>query len=121
MLPTCAAVLVVEDERENRELIVDHLKSEGFQVYQAGTCQEALTVLQIMPEPALILADLMAPVIDGRSLIAGLRADDRFATLPMVVVSAADGAGAEEGRRIKKPIDLADVVQIVSGLCLRRT
>jgi CheY-like chemotaxis protein len=121
MAPTCVAVLVVEDDTDIRELVVELLETEGFQVYQAKHGEEALGVLRQMPQPALILADLMMPIMDGHSLIAALRADDQFATLPVVVVSAVDSTEPQGYRRIKKPIDLDDLVRIVSEFCLRRS
>ncbi len=96
---SCAAVLVVEDNRDVREAVVELLESEGFQVYQAEHGEQALSVLRQMPQPALILADLMMPVMDGQTLIAALREADQFATLPVVIVSAAD-SGAPEGYRL---------------------
>src|SRR5438128_9832210 len=106
---SCAAILVVEDEPDIRAAVVEFLAAEGFQVWQAGNGQEALETLPRMPQPTLILADLMMPVMDGRALIAALRADDRFATLPIVILSAASGPGALGQRFLKKPIDLDDL------------
>jgi|SRR5882672_5613643 len=118
---TCAGVLVVEDEQDIREVVVEFLKSEGFQVYSAENGQEAIAVLRTMPQPALILADMMMPVMDGPALIAALRNDDLFASLPVVIVSASDHAAPEGYRRVKKPIDLEDLLRIVSEFCLRPT
>src|ERR1041385_4461083 len=115
--PKCTAVLVVEDQSDLRELVVEILQEEGFRVYEATNGLEALNVLRGMPQPALILADLMMPVMDGPSLIAALRHDDQFATLPVVIVSALDAQLPEGYRLVKKPIDLDDLMQIVSELC----
>jgi two-component system chemotaxis response regulator CheY len=118
---TCLAVLVVEDDADIREVVVRVLEDDGFQVYQAENGKRALEVLMDMPHPSLILADLMMPVMDGWSLIAALRQDDRLATLPVVIVSALDQSLPEGYRRVKKPIDLDDLVRIVGELCLRRS
>jgi CheY-like chemotaxis protein len=118
---TCAAVLIVEDDSDIREVLAAFLDDEGFQVYQAANGREALAVLQNMPQPALILADMMMPVMDGPTLIAALREDDQFATLPVIIVSAADVGAPHGNRRIKKPFDLVDLLKIVSEFCLRRT
>jgi len=116
----CLAVLVVEDNADIRELVVDILESEGFQVYQADNGLRALDVLKDMPQPSLVLADLMMPVLDGWRFLRALREDDRFATLPVVVVSAWSASAPRGYRRMKKPIDVSDLVRIVSELCLRR-
>jgi CheY-like chemotaxis protein len=120
-LRRCAAVLVVEDEVDIREAIVAFLEYQGFDVYEAGNGQQALEVLKRIPQPALVLADLMMPVMDGPTLIAALRKDDKFATLPVVIVSAASHVPGMEGyRRIKKPIDLDDLAHMVDEFCSKR-
>jgi CheY-like chemotaxis protein len=116
---TCTAVLVVEDEPDIREIVVEFLLGEGFQVYAAANGQEAITVLHAIAQPALVLADMMMPVMDGPALIAALREDDQFASLPVVVVSASPLA-PEGYRRIKKPFDLNDLLHIVEEFCLRQ-
>jgi len=119
--PKCAAVLVVEDEADIRDAVVAFLEYQGFAVYEADNGQVALDALKRIPQPALVLADLMMPVMDGPSLIAALREDDRFATLPVVIVSAASHVTEMEGyRRLKKPIDLDDLAHIVGELCSKR-
>jgi hypothetical protein len=59
--------------------------------------------------------------MDGWQLIGALSLDDRFATLPVVLVSASTQEAPAGFRRMKKPIDLDDLTKIVSELCLRRT
>jgi CheY-like chemotaxis protein len=115
----CVAVLVVEDEPDIRECVVQFLLMEGFHVYQAGNGLEAIEALRNMPQPALILADLMMPVMDGPSLIAALREDDQFASLPVVIVSASNNE-LSGYRRVKKPVDLDDLRIIVEEFCARR-
>jgi CheY-like chemotaxis protein len=117
----CAAVLVVEDEPDIREAIAEFLRAEGFVVAQAENGREALELLPRMPQPTLILADLMMPLMDGMTLISALRDDDRFVTLPVVIVSAADIAAPLGYRLVKKPMDLDDLARIVAELCDRTT
>jgi len=62
----------------------------------------------------------MMPVMDGWQLIGALSRDDRFATLPVIVVSASNDRSPEGYRQVKKPIDLDDLVKIVGELCQRR-
>ena len=117
----CLAVLVVEDEDDIREVVASALEQEGFQVYQAATGARALELLQQMPHPSLILADLMMPVMNGWELIKALSDDDRLATLPVLVMSAVDQAEPQGYRRIKKPFDIDELIRIVGELCVRRT
>jgi len=118
---TCVAVLIVEDDGDIREAVAEFLEAEGFQVYQATNGEQALGLLRDMPQPALVLADIMMPVMDGPTLIAAMREDDRLATLPVVIVSAADATAPEGYRRVKKPIELDDLLKIVEEFCGRRT
>jgi CheY-like chemotaxis protein len=120
IVATCTAVLIVEDDPEIRDLVATFLESEGFQVFRAENGQDALEQLQSIPEPALILADLMMPVMDGPALIAALRAHDRFATLPVVLVTAQTSQLPKGYRHVKKPIDLDDLARIVGEFCVRR-
>jgi len=117
----CLAVLVVEDDPDIRDLVATELELSGFRVFRAENGAHALEVLKTMPHPSLILADLMMPVMDGWQLIRALSQDDRLATLPVVVVSAAQQGGPRGFRRVKKPIELDDLMKIVSELCDRST
>jgi CheY-like chemotaxis protein len=117
----CLAVIVVEDDSDIREAVATALELEGFHVFQAENGARALEVLRKMPHPSLVLADLMMPVMDGWQLIGALSQDDRLATLPVIVVSANNEKGPQGFRQVKKPIDLDDLVKIVSELCVRRT
>jgi CheY-like chemotaxis protein len=117
----CLAVLVLEDDDDIRETIASALANEGFHVYQAKNGPHALELLTRMPHPALILADLMLPVMSGWDFIKALSENDRLATLPVVVVSAIDHSAPQGFRRVKKALDVDEIVRIVSELCVRRT
>jgi CheY-like chemotaxis protein len=117
----CLAVLVVEDDADIREAVATALDLEGFRVFQADNGAHALELLPSMPHPSLILADLMMPVMNGWQLIGVLSRDDRFATLPVVLVSALDGQAPAGYRQVKKPIDIEDLTKIVGELCIRRS
>jgi len=119
--PGCLAVLVVEDDEDIRDAVVTALEVEGFHVFRAENGAAALEVLKTMPHPSLILADLMMPVMDGWQLIGALSRDDRLATLPVVVVSASTQDTPAGFLRMKKPIDIDDLIKIVGDLCVRRT
>jgi CheY-like chemotaxis protein len=116
---SCAAVLVVEYDSDIREIVAAFLEAEGYLVEQAENGKRALELLPRMAQPTLILADLMMPVMDGFGLVEALRQDDRFATLPVVILSAAE-VSLEGYRLLKKPIDLDHLSQIVNELCGRR-
>lgn len=115
---TLNAVLVVEDNLDIREATVALLREEGHLVFEAENGHEALRVLSDLPEPpCLILLDLMMPVMDGWAFMQNLRETDRLATLPVVVVSAVNGAPAGARRFIKKPVPAEVLLQLVEEFC----
>ncbi len=57
-------VLVIEDDRGVRELMVDILSAEGFQVRTAGDGLEGLLKLQVL-HPAALVLDIMMPDVGG--------------------------------------------------------
>lgn len=80
-------VLIVEDELDIRELVVHHLKREGYQVSAASSGEEALRQVQAAP-PDLVLLDLMMPAMDGLEVCRRLRQDPATAMLPIVMLTA---------------------------------
>jgi phosphate regulon transcriptional regulator PhoB len=80
-------VLIVEDEPDIRELVVHHLKREGYQVSAASSGEEALRQVQAAP-PDLVLLDLMMPAMDGLEVCRRLRQDPATVSLPIVMLTA---------------------------------
>lgn len=58
-------VLILEDEESIRSFIVINLKRNGFDVLEAGDGNEALRLLQSVPDIDIALLDVMVPGIDG--------------------------------------------------------
>lgn len=114
-------VLVVEDNDDLRELFMEILEEAGYRVLGAEHGERALGVLAAVTEPpALVLLDLMMPVMDGRTFLERLGADARWANLPIVVVSAAsDREKALSGARrvVKKPISPESLRSIAAEFC----
>jgi len=80
-------VLIVEDEPDIRELVVHHLKREGYVVSAASSGEEALRQVQAAP-PDLVLLDLMLPAMDGLEVCRRLRQDPATVSLPIVMLTA---------------------------------
>jgi signal transduction histidine kinase/DNA-binding response OmpR family regulator len=81
--------LVVDDKTENRELLRRVLGNEGWRVSEAENGQAALEAVAKDP-PALILLDLMMPVMDGFEFVLEMRRRDPPSEIPIVVVTAKD-------------------------------
>ena len=113
-------ILVVEDDFDIRESLRELLEAEGYRVKTAENGEVALQILSNMRRrPCLLLLDLMMPVMDGWALMGALQDDDVYATIPVVVVSAAGDADAPRraARFIKKPYNLEALLDCVESYC----
>ncbi|SFI69208.1 MULTISPECIES: response regulator transcription factor [unclassified Bacillus (in: firmicutes)] len=77
-------ILVVDDEKEIRDLITIYLKNEGYKVLQAGDGEEGLELLK-KNEVHLIVLDIMMPKIDGIHMCMKVR---EIAEMPIIMLSA---------------------------------
>ncbi len=82
-------ILIVEDEADIRELIRYNMEREGYKVAECASAEEAHAYLK-RTLPDLILLDLMLPGTDGFAFCRAVRADERTAKLPVVMVTARD-------------------------------
>ena len=83
-------VMIVEDEADIQELLRYALEREGYTIIQCESAEETQSVLQKKPIPDLILLDLMLPGMDGYAFCRSLRADERTAKIPVIMVTARD-------------------------------
>ncbi len=109
-------VLVVDDDPEIRLAMTDVLEWEGFAVTCANDGVAALEQLRVGPRPAVIIADLMMPVMNGFELLAALRDSPDWSAIPVVVVSANQGYNAADlGVRslLRKPVGVEGLLSAV--------
>ena len=116
-------VLVVEDDVSIRQSLVELLGDEGYDVVGAANGLEALSLLQQPgPPPAVIVLDVMMPVMDGRTFRQEQLRNPRLADIPVIVLSAyRDVAGLASELRatevIRKPLRLVDLLNVVQRAC----
>src|SRR2546427_3268392 len=79
-------ILVVEDDPDARDEMARVLRSEGYDVAAAGDGEQALAELR-RAAPALILLDLMMPVMDGFEFRVRQMQDPALAGIPVIVLS----------------------------------
>lgn len=109
-------IFVVEDDRGVSEALVEVLSDEGYQVMTAGNGAEALARLREAPTPALIVLDLMMPVMDGYAFRAEQLRTPAIADVPVIVLTAGAAPRATELGHVdilKKPIDLVALLEAV--------
>lgn len=90
-------ILVVEDNLDNRRILVYRLKRIGdFEIIEASNGEEALSIVQTPPPPDLIFMDLKMPVVDGWEATKRIRALEVGRTIPIIALTAQAMAGDEQ-------------------------
>ncbi len=82
-----ATVLVIDDEKDLIELVRYNLEKEGFQVLSALDGEAGLTTAT-RELPDAVVVDLMLPGIDGLEVCGRLRASERTAAIPIIMLTA---------------------------------
>ncbi|MBU5488918.1 response regulator transcription factor [Clostridium sp. MSJ-8] len=78
-------ILIVDDEKEIRDLVEIYLKGEGFKTVKAGDGEEALKILEEEEDVDLIILDLMMPKLNGIEACLKIR-EQR--DMPIIMLSA---------------------------------
>ncbi len=82
-------VLVADDEPHIGRIIQTKLEQGPFRVTLVYDGAEAMRALEQYPDVALVLLDLMMPERTGLEVLAAMRGDPRWATLPCIILTAA--------------------------------
>ena len=108
-------ILVVEDNQDNREMVVKVLKFNGYVVIEAVDGEEAIEKAKA-EAPALILLDIYLPKMDGYEVAKRLKGDTNLRGIPVIALTAhamkgnreqALAAGCDD--YISKPIDIREL------------
>lgn len=100
--PNEGKILVVEDEAVPRRLLVLSLERIGFDVVACDDGPSALAAAQSEPFDAVVL-DIRLPKMHGWDVLAHLREDPRTADLPVLVVTAYEGARSQQLATVTQP------------------
>jgi CheY-like chemotaxis protein len=115
-------VLVVDDHPMNVRLLECTLEIRGIATRVARNAEETIRALE-EELPGVVLMDVQLPGMDGLTLTRKLRADPRYATLPIVAVTAYAMPSDERAARdagctafVPKPIDTTALGDLVLAL-----
>jgi len=89
LLPTGEVLLIVDDDTPTRLLLRGVLSRQGFVVIEASDGMEALALFT-QHHPALVLLDVMMPVLDGFATCVQMRALDQDAGTPLIMLTGAN-------------------------------
>jgi PAS domain S-box-containing protein len=112
-------VLVIDDVHENRQVLLDLLRSLDFDTAEAADGHEALEQVRAL-RPDLVLIDNGMPKPTGSEVTRQLRAEEAFAQVPIIAVSA--GATTQERERylaagatafLAKPVDVPELLNAI--------
>jgi phosphate regulon transcriptional regulator PhoB len=118
-------ILIVEDEHDLIKLLRYNLEKEGFRV--SSTMDGSLAVPEMRRDaPDLVILDLMLPGIDGLEVCRQIRRNDKFASIPILMLTArgeeADRVvGLELGADdyVTKPFSMRELIARVRALMRR--
>jgi CheY-like chemotaxis protein len=120
-------ILIVDDKRDNREILETFLKSHDYTVYSAENGKVALGILEKNPVD-LIISDILMPEIDGYALCKEVKSDKRWADIPFVFYSETFTSRVDEifaiklgaTKFIRKSTDPDEFLDIIQEILQKR-
>jgi DNA-binding response OmpR family regulator len=79
-------ILIIEDDKFLRELIVQKLIKEDYEVVEAVDGEDGIRKIK-EEKPDLVLLDLILPGIDGFEVLTKMREDVEIASIPVIILS----------------------------------
>lgn len=117
--PAKNSILVVDDDKNIRQLLRQELEAEGYRVYEAQDGNEAIAKVKSV-RPDLIILDVMMPELSGFDVAAVLKNDPKRMDIPIVILSIVEDArrGYRLGvdRYMTKPIDTPALLKEIETL-----
>ena len=119
---TKPVIMVVEDNDDNRQLVIKVLGRKGYEVVGVVDGSEALERLNTI-NPDLILMDINLPDMDGYEVTRRIRLQGKFAALPIVALTAHAMVGDEQksltagcDAYITKPINVRTFPETIAAI-----
>ena len=120
--PPTTTILIVDDQKDNRDMLAAMLEQEGYRSLQAAGGMEAMDLIA-NDAPQLILFDVSMPDMDGYAVASLLKADPKTAGIPIIMVTAHTGRGARVvglntgvEAYLTKPVDATELLLKVRNL-----
>jgi two-component system response regulator MtrA len=99
------------------------LSTEGYKVFDAANGKLALDMLEKIPQPSLLLLDLMMPVMNGYDFTDAIKNTSFKDQFPIVVMSASRD-GEQYAKQygysfLKKPLDVDVLLKVIEENCVK--
>ncbi|MDR2610805.1 MAG: response regulator [Clostridiales Family XIII bacterium] len=88
-MPKKQKLLIVDDIEINR-MIIAELFSGKYEVIEARDGKEALDVINAVPDIAIVLLDIVMPVMDGLAVLNAMKESGRINSVPVIIVTGRD-------------------------------
>jgi len=113
-------ILIVDDNRDNRELVVKVLARHGYEIIEAENGEKAMEMVAGQP-PDLILMDISLPGLNGYEVTRRLKERQESHHIPIIALTAHAMKGDREkalasgcSDYLAKPIDIRELPQLVA-------
>ena len=121
-------VLVIDDQKESRYLLLTVLKINGFAVLEASTPADGMR-LAVEKHPAAIVCDVNMPDEDGEAFLRKKHSHPTVNHIPVIMITSSDNPSPPTRRRFKelgakalltRPLDSRSFIEMVGGVITER-
>jgi HAMP domain-containing protein/CheY-like chemotaxis protein/signal transduction histidine kinase len=112
-------LLIVDDDARNLYALESALRAHGMEVISAESGRQGIEALQRRPDVDLVLMDIMMPEMDGYETMRRIRSEKRFASIPIIALTAKAMKGDREAciaagasDYVSKPVDIERLVSL---------
>jgi len=119
-------VIIVDDDRDTREMLTLALELEGFEVGQAANGLRLISAMHV-DRPDVILLDVMMSWIDGFELCRAIKQNPSFHDIPVIFISARKsdddervGRAAGAADYFPKPLDMERLMERIREILANR-
>ena len=113
--------LIIDDDKDNRELLAEFLELAGYPVAACGSAADAEKILDTRGKPAVVVSDVRLPDMHGPAFVDNMKSRPGFENTPVIFVTGlhADASALEsvEDPILMKPFDMDVLMGLVSRYC----
>ena len=112
-------ILVLDDDRDGRELLAEALEMTGYSVVACADVIEADVAIDRRGKPRVVLTDLALHEMPGTEFVAQLRKRPGFEYVPVIFVTGMEPSLLEEVRDpiVTKPVDIDHLLSLIAQHC----